>query len=55
MLKIIEDKYILEQKNLPNIYKMFALSKKYNKDLRNDIIIYNDSFCYLNLLLLQIR
>ena len=55
MLKIIEDKYILEQKNLPNIYKMFALSKKYNKDLRNDIIIYNDSFCYLNYTMIDIK
>jgi len=55
MLKIIEDKYILEQKNLPNIYKMIALSKKYNKDIRNDIIIYNDSFFYLNYKMIDIK
>ena len=34
---------------------MFALSKKYNKDLRNDIIIYNDSFCYLNYTMIDIK
>ncbi len=37
VLKKIEDKYILEQKNFANAYKIIALSKKYNKDIRYDI------------------
>ena len=46
-LKLIEDKYILEQKILTNRYKIFALSKKLNKDLRKDFKFENNSFIYL--------
>ena len=46
-LKLIEDKYILEQKILTNRYKIFALSKKLNKDLRKDFKFGNNSFIYL--------
>ena len=48
LLNIIDDKYILEQKILPNIYKIFTLSKKYKRDLRYDVIFQNDCFIYLN-------
>ena len=44
LLNIINDKYILEQKILPNIYTIFVLSKKYKRDLRHDFIFENDSF-----------
>ena len=47
LLNIIDDKYILEQHNLPNKYKLFALTKKYNRDIRKDIIFINNSFNYL--------
>ena len=47
LLNIIDDKYILEQKVLTNYYKMIALSKKYKKDLRNEMIFENNSFIYL--------
>ena len=46
-LKLIEDKYILDQKILTNRYKIFALSKKFNRDLRKDFIFENNSFVYL--------
>ena len=44
LLKLVEDKYILEQKFISNNYKLFALYKKYNKDLRYDIKFENNSF-----------
>ena len=44
LLNIIDDKYILEQKVLSNKYKIIALSKKYKRDLRNEIILINNSF-----------
>ena len=47
LLNIIDDKYILEQKVLSNKYKIIALSKKYKRDLRNEIILINNSFVYL--------
>ena len=46
ILKEIEDKYILEQNILPNRYKLFVLSKKYNKDLRYEIRFENNCFVY---------
>ena len=49
LLNVIDDKYILEQKILPNKYKILALSKKYKRDLRYDIIFQNDSFIYLGI------
>ena len=42
----IEDKYILEQKILSWKEKFLALSKKYDKDIRNNIILKNHSFMY---------
>lgn len=46
LLKQIDDKYILEQKILSYKIKIFALSRKYHKDLRYDIIFENESFIY---------
>ena len=43
----IDDKYILEQKVFPSWLLIFALSKKYNKDIRYDIAFKNESFIYL--------
>jgi len=48
LLNQIDDKYILEQRNVPNNYKLFVLSKKYNRDLRYDMIIQNNNFYYMN-------
>ena len=48
IIKQIEDKYILEQKILSNKYKLFLLSKKYNKDLRYQIRFEKNSLIYLN-------
>lgn len=53
-LKQIDDKYILEQRFTSYRTKIFALSKKYNKDLRNDVIFKNESFIYLGINLLNI-
>ena len=43
-LRKIDDKYILEQKILSLDIKLLALSKKYKRDIRNDIILNNYSF-----------
>ena len=43
-LRKIDDKYILEQKILSLDIKLLALSKKYKRDIRNDIILNNDYF-----------
>ena len=48
LLTQIDEKYILEQKILSYKIKIFALSKKYHKDLRYDIIFENESFIYSN-------
>ena len=54
-LKQIDDKYILEQRFTSYRTKIFALSKKYNKDLRNDVVFKNESFIYLGINLLNIK
>ena len=43
LLKQLDDKYILEQKIFPSKLQIFALSKKYNFDQRNFIILQNHS------------
>jgi glycosyltransferase involved in cell wall biosynthesis len=48
LLNQIDDKYILEQKILSYKIKIFALSKKYSKDLRYDVIFENESLIYSN-------
>ena len=48
LLKILDDKYILEQRNVGNIIKIYALSKKHEIDMRkfitfkNGFLKYND-------------
>ena len=37
IIKKIDDIYFLEQVNFPNLYKVLALSKKYNKDIKDYI------------------
>lgn len=54
-LKLIDDKYILEQKILNNKYKIFSLSKKYNRDLRKEITFENNSFIYLKNVMIDIK
>ena len=53
IIKQIEDKYILEQRILSYKYKIFLLSKKYHKDLRNEIKFENNSLIYLNHILIN--
>ena len=55
LLKIIEDKYILEQKGFENKLKIIALSRKYNKEIRNDIIFDKGTFKYSNYILENLR
>ena len=51
----IEDKYILEQKILTLKEKFVILSKKYHHDLRNDILIKNESIIYSGNILMNIK
>ena len=53
MLKSIKDKYILEQTNGENKFKILALSKKYNRDLRYDLTLKNETLFYSNYPLLN--
>ena len=46
ILNQIEDKYIIEQKILSFKEKIIALSRKYHRDLRNNIIFQNKLFIY---------
>ena len=46
LLKDIDDNFIIEQKNVGNRIKLYALSKKYSKDLRNNIILQEDKLKY---------
>jgi len=55
LLNKIEDKYILEQKIFPSRLIIFALSKKYKRDMRYDIILQNESFIYSNYILIDLK
>lgn len=46
LLKIVDDKFILEQKNVGNIIKFYALSKKHDEDMRNYINFNNGKLSY---------
>ena len=54
-LKQIEDKYILEQIFTSYRTKLFALSKKYNKDIRYDVLYKKESLLYYNQILLNFK
>ena len=55
ILEQIDDKYIFEQKAFSNRYKLFTLSKKYNRDLRYDIELKDDLFIYSKYKLLNLK
>ena len=55
LLNQIEDKYILEQTTASNKLKLFALSKKYNRDLRNDMKIENESLIYFDRIMINMK
>lgn len=44
LLKQIDEKYILEQKIFSSRLIIFALSKKYNRDIRYEVILKNECF-----------
>ena len=54
ILKNIDDKYIIEQNYINNKFKIVALSKKYNKDLRYDIIFENETLKYSDQILINL-
>ena len=54
-LEQVEDKYILEQRIFPPKLQIFALSKKYNRDIRYDFILRNNSFIYSNYVMLDLE
>ena len=55
ILQQIEEKYFLEQKIFPSKLLIFAISKKYNRDIRYDIILKNNSFIYSNYTLINLK
>ena len=55
LLEIIEDKYILEQKFTNSKIKLFALSKKYNKDVRFDAYFENSSIIYSGYIMINLK
>ena len=55
LLQNLEDKYILEQKNVNYKYIILALSKKYKRDLRYDIILENDFLKYLDYIIVKLK
>ena len=54
LLSQIEEKYILEQKVFSISLKIFALSKKYNKDIKSNIIFKNNCFIYSNYIMMNL-
>ena len=55
LLNKIEDKYILEQNIVSNNYKIYALSKKYHKDLRYEMKLKDNSFIYLDRKIIELN
>ena len=51
----IDDKYFIEQKFFSNKIKLFALSKKYHRDLRYDFKLKNNSFIYSNYTMIDLN
>ena len=54
LLKKIDDKYIIEQKYINNKFKFVALSRKYNKDMRYEIIFENGTLKYSDQILINL-
>ena len=55
ILNNIDDRYILEQKILSNQIKLFALSKKHERDLRYDIKLKKDFLIYSNKIMINLK
>ena len=55
IIKHIGDKYIIEQKILSLKEKLFLLSKKYKKDIRNEVKLQNDYFQYSEFILINLK
>ena len=55
LLKQIDEKYILEQKIFSSKLKLFALSKKYNKDLRYEVFLRNYYFIYSKYIIIDLK
>ena len=55
LVKQIEDKYFIEQKIFPSNLIFFILSQKYDKDIRDKIIVKNDSFIYQNYIITNLK
>ena len=53
LLKKIEDKFILCQKNVKNVIKIYALSKKHNEDIRKYIYFENDKIKYQDIIMID--
>ena len=53
LLRRIKDKYILEQRNVQNNIKIYALSKKYNEDHRKYIKFDKGKLKYHNFLMIE--
>ena len=55
IIKHVEDKYIIEQKILSLKEKLLLLSKKYKKDIRNDVKLQNEYFIYSQFILINLK
>ena len=55
LIKSIEEKYLLDIKCFNPFLTVFALSKKYDKDMRYELKLKNESLFYLNNIILKIR
>ena len=49
----IDDKYILEQRIFPSQLKILALSKKYSRDIRYDLLLQNSCLIYSNYIMIN--
>ena len=55
LLKKIDDRIIIEQKNIHSKYKLYALSLKYGKDITNELEFKDGSFYYNGLEVYKIK
>ena len=55
LIKSIEDKYLLDIKNFNPFLTVFALSKKYNKDIRYELKLKNESLLYSNNVIMNLN
>ena len=55
LLQDVNDKYILEQKSISNKFIIVALSKKYKRDLRYDIIFKDGLLIYSNYTFINLK